>query len=52
MTMLVSMLFDDDDESSITSVWQVQKYMFQIKQRVQEGRQLDEAKEAAQDRVW
>lgn len=49
--MLVSMLFDDDDESSVTGVWEIGRHFVTIKQRVQEGRQLDEEKERAQEQV-
>ncbi|WIA10457.1 hypothetical protein OEZ85_010648 [Tetradesmus obliquus] len=47
--MLLNMLFDDEDEGSISALFQVGDIVVQLKQRPTEGRVLDKAKEELQD---
>lgn len=49
--MLVSMLLDDEDESVVTALFQVQDKVIQIKQRPHEGRVCDKELENAQEKV-
>lgn len=49
--MLLSMLFDDDDETSITALYQVGDQVLQLKQKPNEGRVYDKDKEDRQEYV-
>jgi hypothetical protein len=49
--MLLNMLFDDEDEGSVSALFQVGDIVVQLKQRPTEGRVLDKEKEELQDYV-
>jgi hypothetical protein len=49
--MLLNMLFDDEDEGSVSALFQVGDIVVQLKQRPTEGRVLNKEKEELQDYV-
>lgn len=49
--MLLSMLFDDDDETAVTALFQVGDQVLQLKQKPNEGRVYDKDKEDRQEYV-
>ena len=49
--MLLSMIFDEDDDTTVTALFQVGDQVLQLKQKPTEGRVYDKDKEDRQDYV-